>query len=225
MVAVVCVHFVLRQGLSRKSWQSWNSLCRPGWPRTHRGPPASASLVLRLKACTSTLDYDVHLNWCAEQEQEKSSSALQDLQGLRVADHSPGRSCQSPDPASASARWYPPTAGWALVFLGESSGSPAQLYLILTVRQRADYTSINTMPLPTPPWKLGRLCKPTCALNVSVSSLSRSFLFSLHSRVSLSKCRVRACGVGHGKYFYRSVISVLKLAYSITNILYHYTLL
>ena len=27
------------------------SLCRPGWPLTHRGPPASASSVLRLKPC------------------------------------------------------------------------------------------------------------------------------------------------------------------------------
>jgi hypothetical protein len=26
-------------------WLSWNSLCRLGWPRTHRDPPASASPV------------------------------------------------------------------------------------------------------------------------------------------------------------------------------------
>ena len=31
-----------------------NSLCRPGWPRTHRDLAASASRVLRLKVCTST---------------------------------------------------------------------------------------------------------------------------------------------------------------------------
>jgi hypothetical protein len=29
----------------------WNSLCRPGWPQTHRDPPASASQVLGLKVC------------------------------------------------------------------------------------------------------------------------------------------------------------------------------
>ena len=28
-----------------------NSLCRSGWPQTHRYPPASASCVLGLKAC------------------------------------------------------------------------------------------------------------------------------------------------------------------------------
>jgi hypothetical protein len=41
---------------------SWNSLCSPGWPRTHsvdqaglklRNPPASASRVLGLKACAT----------------------------------------------------------------------------------------------------------------------------------------------------------------------------
>ena len=30
------------------------TLCRPGWPQTHRDPPVSASQVLRLKACTTT---------------------------------------------------------------------------------------------------------------------------------------------------------------------------
>jgi hypothetical protein len=25
-----------RQGFSMKPWLSWNSLCRPGWPRTQR---------------------------------------------------------------------------------------------------------------------------------------------------------------------------------------------
>ncbi|XP_050006399.1 XK-related protein 8 isoform X2 [Alexandromys fortis] len=35
-------------------WLSWNSLCRPDWPLTHRDPPASASRVLGLKVCTAT---------------------------------------------------------------------------------------------------------------------------------------------------------------------------
>jgi hypothetical protein len=26
----------LRQGFSVQPWQSWNSLCRPGWPRTQK---------------------------------------------------------------------------------------------------------------------------------------------------------------------------------------------
>ena len=30
------------------------SSCRPGWPRTHRDPTASASRVLGLKACATT---------------------------------------------------------------------------------------------------------------------------------------------------------------------------
>ena len=30
------------------------SSCRPGWPRTHRDPPAFASQVLGLKACATT---------------------------------------------------------------------------------------------------------------------------------------------------------------------------
>ena len=30
------------------------SSCTPGWPRTHREPPASASQVLLLKACATT---------------------------------------------------------------------------------------------------------------------------------------------------------------------------
>uniref|UniRef100_A0A8C8ULT2 Uncharacterized protein n=1 Tax=Peromyscus maniculatus bairdii TaxID=230844 RepID=A0A8C8ULT2_PERMB len=32
---------------------SWNSLGSPGWPRTHRDPPASASQVQGLKACAT----------------------------------------------------------------------------------------------------------------------------------------------------------------------------
>ena len=36
-----------------QSWLSWNSLCRPGWPLTHRDLLASAFQVLGLKACTT----------------------------------------------------------------------------------------------------------------------------------------------------------------------------
>jgi hypothetical protein len=42
---VVCLFvclFYLRQNLSTKSWVFWNSLCRVGWPQTHRDPPTSA---------------------------------------------------------------------------------------------------------------------------------------------------------------------------------------
>jgi hypothetical protein len=38
-----------RQGCSVKPWQSWNSLCRPGWSQTQKFD-ASASQVLGLKA-------------------------------------------------------------------------------------------------------------------------------------------------------------------------------
>jgi hypothetical protein len=31
----------------------WNYLCRPGWPGTHRNPPASVSQVLGSKVCTN----------------------------------------------------------------------------------------------------------------------------------------------------------------------------
>ena len=33
---------------------SWNSLCRPGWPRTYKDIPASTSWVLGLMACATT---------------------------------------------------------------------------------------------------------------------------------------------------------------------------
>ena len=36
--------FLLRQDFSVYLWLSWNSLCRRGWPWTHRDQPASASL-------------------------------------------------------------------------------------------------------------------------------------------------------------------------------------
>ena len=35
------------------------SSCRPGWPRTHRDPPASASRVLGLKACATTAQQNI----------------------------------------------------------------------------------------------------------------------------------------------------------------------
>ncbi|CAO2636982.1 hypothetical protein LEMLEM_LOCUS23756 [Lemmus lemmus] len=41
-----------RQGFSVAS--PGTSSCRPGWPRTHRDPPAYASRVLGLKVCTTT---------------------------------------------------------------------------------------------------------------------------------------------------------------------------
>jgi hypothetical protein len=40
--ALLCFAF-LRQGFSVLPWQSWNSLCRPGWPRTQK----SACLCLQ----------------------------------------------------------------------------------------------------------------------------------------------------------------------------------
>lgn len=42
----------LRQGFSAQPWLSWNSLPRPGWPRTQMS--ASASWVLGSKACITT---------------------------------------------------------------------------------------------------------------------------------------------------------------------------
>jgi hypothetical protein len=48
-VAVVLFCSVLRQGFSVQQLKlSWNSLCRPGWPHTHRDLPASASRVMGL---------------------------------------------------------------------------------------------------------------------------------------------------------------------------------
>ena len=38
---------------------AWNSLCRPGWPWTHRDPIASVSQVLGLKVCATTAWYPV----------------------------------------------------------------------------------------------------------------------------------------------------------------------
>ena len=36
------------------------SSCRPGWPHTHREPPASGSRVLGLKVCTTTAQLRLH---------------------------------------------------------------------------------------------------------------------------------------------------------------------
>ena len=52
---VLFCFWFLRQGFSVQLWLSWNSLSRPGWPHTHRDPPASASWVLGLKAYITTV--------------------------------------------------------------------------------------------------------------------------------------------------------------------------
>ena len=44
-------------------WPSWNSLCRQGWPRTHRDLLASVSQVLGSKVCTITFG-DIFLPFC-----------------------------------------------------------------------------------------------------------------------------------------------------------------
>ena len=41
--------WVFQDGFSVHLWLSWNSLCRPGWPQTHRDPPASVSLSAEIK--------------------------------------------------------------------------------------------------------------------------------------------------------------------------------
>ena len=48
-----CLIGFSRQGFSVYPCLSWNSHCRPGWPRTHRVLPASASRGLGLKACAT----------------------------------------------------------------------------------------------------------------------------------------------------------------------------
>lgn len=40
----------LRQDLSMYPWMSWYSLCRSGWPQTHRGLSASVSLCTKIKS-------------------------------------------------------------------------------------------------------------------------------------------------------------------------------
>lgn len=42
---VICFVLFLWQGLYRKPWLSWNSLCRPDWLETHRDLPVSTSWV------------------------------------------------------------------------------------------------------------------------------------------------------------------------------------
>ena len=44
----------LRQGFSVAGACPGTNSCRPGWPQTHRDPPASAPWVLGLMACTTT---------------------------------------------------------------------------------------------------------------------------------------------------------------------------
>jgi hypothetical protein len=48
---VLFLFVCLRQGFSV---QSWNSFCRLSWPRTHKDPLASTSMVLGLKASDTT---------------------------------------------------------------------------------------------------------------------------------------------------------------------------
>jgi hypothetical protein len=49
-------YFIMNQPNPRRKQISGcpNSLCRPGWPWTHRDLPASAFQVQGLKACTAT---------------------------------------------------------------------------------------------------------------------------------------------------------------------------
>jgi hypothetical protein len=43
---------ILRQGFSSmKHWLFWNSVCRRGWPRNHKDPPAFTSQGLGVKKC------------------------------------------------------------------------------------------------------------------------------------------------------------------------------
>ena len=51
---VVRLFVVLRQYFLVQPWLSCNSLCKAGWPWTHRYPPVSASQELGLKVYTTT---------------------------------------------------------------------------------------------------------------------------------------------------------------------------
>jgi hypothetical protein len=51
-----------RQGFFVQVWLSWNLICRPSWPWTLKDLPASTSLVLRLKACTTTTTFQPQKN-------------------------------------------------------------------------------------------------------------------------------------------------------------------
>jgi hypothetical protein len=66
------IRFVLfcfsRQGFSVWHWLSWNSLCRPGWPRTQK------SACLGLKACTTTTWQVISFMFCIIVSVEFSSS-------------------------------------------------------------------------------------------------------------------------------------------------------
>lgn len=44
-----CIVLFLRQSLLLWSWLSWNWICKPRWPWTHRGVPVSTFWVLGLK--------------------------------------------------------------------------------------------------------------------------------------------------------------------------------
>lgn len=46
--------FLSRHGYSLRPWLWWNSLCRPGWPWTHRHLTASASQELDVKESLTT---------------------------------------------------------------------------------------------------------------------------------------------------------------------------
>ena len=50
----LCCCWFLRQGLILWPQLACNSLGRPGWPQTYSDPPASASHLLALQACTTT---------------------------------------------------------------------------------------------------------------------------------------------------------------------------
>ena len=47
----VCLFFETSKVSQDKPWLSWNSLCKPDCPQTHRDLPVSASQVLGLKTC------------------------------------------------------------------------------------------------------------------------------------------------------------------------------
>jgi hypothetical protein len=55
LVVVVVVRWFLSTGFLCIAAAILDLLCRPGWLRTSRDPPASASQVQGLKACATTL--------------------------------------------------------------------------------------------------------------------------------------------------------------------------
>jgi hypothetical protein len=48
-----CFVFQDKVSLCSRALAVLDSICRPDWPRIHRDPSASASLVLGLKVCTT----------------------------------------------------------------------------------------------------------------------------------------------------------------------------